>query len=258
MAHNTYRAVTSLAPGSVNSPVRHALPASIVAATLVLSACSGNEPSHDDLTSPSARLIQGAAPGEAGTLLTEMPPLDEPQASDADVSFVHMMLTHHAQALEMTALVPSRTASDDVPLFAERIELSQAGEIDLMVRWLQTRDLAVPAEFSEAIEEGHADHGTAHQDADEGTVHEDHEMPGLLTAEEMEGLAMSDGEEFDRLFLQYMHYHHDGALTMVQELWDAGGGQELELGQLVNHIDSDQRIEMDRIESMLAERGTTL
>jgi len=229
------------------------LPASVFAVAIALSGCSSDAPPDEAITSPTPRLIQGAAPGEDNETLTEMPDIAEPTVTDGDVEFVQMMLTHHAQALEMTALVPTRSAREDVPLFAERIELSQAGEIELMVSWLQDRDLPVPQGFDETSDEGHADHDSHTASAE----HEHHAMPGLLSPEQMEQLADAEGEEFDRLFLQFMHYHHNGALTMVQDLWDRGGGQEPELSLLANHIDSDQRIEMDRMESMLAELGAT-
>lgn len=235
------------------SPVRPAIPAVLMGVVLTLVGCSGDEPSHDAATSPTARLIQGAAPGEDNEVLTEMPDIATPEVTEADAEFVQMMLSHHAQALEMTALVPGRTSREDIPLFAERIELSQADEIDQMVRWLKTHDLAVPEGFDGADSQG--GHGAGHDDHGQTSLdgHDHHDMPGLLSPHQMEQLAAVEGAEFDRLFLEFMHFHHDGALTMVQDLWDQEGGQEPELALLVNHIDSDQRIEMDRIESMLAE-----
>ncbi|WP_161958581.1 DUF305 domain-containing protein [Ornithinimicrobium cavernae] len=231
--------------------VRHVLPSTLVLSVALLTGCSGDETGEVAPTSPTARLLQGAAPGEANQTLTAMPEIDVPEPTEADVEFVHMMLPHHAQALEMTALVPSRTSREDVPLFAERIELSQADEIELMVRWLQTHDLPVPAGFDASAQGGHEAHST-HTGGHGAHV----DMPGLLTPEQLEQLAAAEGEAFDRLFLEFMHYHHDGALQMVQDLRDRGGGQEPELAMLVNHIDSDQRIEMDRMESMLAEIGS--
>lgn len=218
---------------------RTAAVAPLLVLALALGACSGDDAAEPDPTAvTTTRLIQGAAPGEENQTLTQMPEFAEPEATEADVIFVQMMLVHHAQALDMTALVPDRTSRQDVPLFAERIELTQAGEIELMEGWLADRDLPTVAD------EGH-DH---HSHGDAGRL-----MPGLLTDEELAELAAADGTEFDRLFLEYMHYHHAGAVTMVEELLAEGGGQEPELAQLVNHIDSDQRIEMDRITSMLAE-----
>jgi uncharacterized protein (DUF305 family) len=180
-----------------------------------------------------------------------MPEVEPPPVTDADVEFVHMMLPHHAQALELTALVKERSSRDDVPLFAERLELSQQDEIDLMVAWLEKHDLPVPEGF------GDDEHGD-HDGPDHGS-HDGHGelMPGMLTPEQLEQLAAAHGEEFDRLFLQFMYYHHSGALKMVEDLLAADGAQESELFQLVTHIDSDQRIEMDRMLEMMSELGAT-
>lgn len=219
---------------------RTAAVAPLLVLTMALGACSGEEAVAPDPTAPTTtRLVQGAAPGEDNQTLTQMPEFAEAEATEADVTFVQMMLVHHAQALEMTELVPDRTSREDVPLFAERIALTQGDEIELMKAWLADRDQPMTAD------EGHGHHGDAA-----------HDMPGLLSAEELEQLAAADAEEFDRLFLEFMYFHHAGALTMVEELQGEGGGQEPELAQLVNHIDSDQRIEMDRINSMLADLGT--
>jgi uncharacterized protein (DUF305 family) len=159
-----------------------------------------------------------------------------PEHTAHDIEFMHMMIAHHEQAVRMTELVPERTEREDIPLFAERIELSQVDEIEFMRQWLEARGEAVPG-----ASEGH-DHGEI------GGL-----MPGMLTEEQFSGLEAASGEEFDRLFLERMHYHHLGAVQMVEELLSSGNGEEPELWRFGNHIDSDQRIELDRIEVMLAE-----
>jgi uncharacterized protein (DUF305 family) len=236
---------------------RAAILAPALVAALLLSACTDDDAAPDaaGATSTAApNIIQGAAPGEANTTLTAMPESEPQVPTEADVAFVHMMLPHHAQALEMTAMVPDRTSRSDVPLFAERIELSQQDEIELMVRWLEKHELPVPEGFGEepSGHDGHADTGGGDDHGHDGAM-----MPGLLTAEQLEQLGAAEGEEFDRLFLQFMYYHHDGALQMVEDLLASDGAQETELFQLVTHIDSDQRIEMDRITGMLAEMSAT-
>lgn len=200
----------------------------LAAALALLVACSG-----DDAADPGPRIIQPGAPGEPNVVLDEMPEIEIPEATEDDVAFVHAMIAHHTQALEMARLVPDRTSRDDVPLFAERIELSQDDEIEYMLRWLDERDLPAPP--------ADAHHGH------DGT------MPGMLTDDQLAELAATEGEAFDRLFLELMYLHHQGALQMVQELLDSGNGNEPVLWRLVNHIDSDQRIELDRIDLMLAD-----
>lgn len=153
----------------------------------------------------------------------------------ADVRFMHGMIGHHAQALEMAALLPSRTANEDMKKLALRIEASQADEIKMMQEWLKSRGQEVPAEHA------HHAHGA--------TL-----MPGMLTSEEMTRLAASSGVEFDRLFLAFMIKHHEGALTMVQELFATpGAGQEPDIFAFASDVDADQRMEIDRMGAMLKE-----
>jgi uncharacterized protein (DUF305 family) len=139
------------------------------------------------------------------------------------------MIAHHDQALRMTGLVPDRSEWEDIALFARRIEIGQESEIALMTAWLEARNEATT---------GH-DHG-----ADP--------MPGMLTEDQFGQLAAATGADFDRLFLELMIYHHEGALIMVQDVLASGGGQETEIFQILSHIDADQRIEIDRMRGLLA------
>ncbi|SDU71182.1 DUF305 domain-containing protein [Jiangella alkaliphila] len=185
-------------------------------------------------------VVQLGPPGETGTPLTddELTGLDQPQYTDADVAFVQGMIQHHAQALVMTDLVVERAGSDDLPLMAERMDVSQRDEIALLEEWLETRGEDVPDASGE-----HHEHG------EDGQV-----MPGMLTDDDLARLAAATGRDFDELFLLYMIRHHEGALVMVGELLTAGeGGQESALFQLAQHIDSDQGIEIARMKSLLAE-----
>jgi len=145
------------------------------------------------------------------------------------------MIGHHAQALEMTALLPSRTGRADMRLLAQRIELSQADEIKFMERWLETRGQGVP--------DSHAHH------MPNAVL-----MPGMLTQQEMARLTAAAGADFDRLFLEFMIKHHDGALIMVNDLFMTdGAGQEAELFAFASDVDTDQRIEIDRMSALLRE-----
>ena len=143
------------------------------------------------------------------------------------------MIGHHAQALEMTALLKTRTASDDMRKLAHRIELSQADEIKMMQEWLTHRGQTLP--------DPHAHH------AHGATL-----MPGMLTQDEMARLAATKGPEFDHLFLEFMIKHHAGALVMVEELFShSGSGQESEINAFASDVDADQRMEIDRMRAML-------
>lgn len=160
--------------------------------------------------------------------------------SAADVRFMQGMIPHHAQAVVMTSLVPERTTREDVLALARRIELSQADEMALMRRWLTQRGEEVPAD--DAHHHAALGHGAL--------------MPGMLTQEELARLEAARGAEFDRLFLQAMIRHHEGALVMVDQLFaSAGGGQEGEIYQFASHVGSDQRVEIARMHAMLAAGG---
>jgi uncharacterized protein (DUF305 family) len=143
------------------------------------------------------------------------------------------MIGHHAQALEMTALVPARTAREEMRLLAARIEVSQKDEITLMQEWLKERGESVP--------DLHAHHAAG------ATL-----MPGMLTAQEMARLADATGAGFDRLFLELMIRHHEGALVMVKELFASpGGGQESAAFAFASDVYADQQIEINRMRGML-------
>jgi uncharacterized protein (DUF305 family) len=76
----------------------------------------------------------------------------------------------------------------------------------------------------------------------------------MLTSEQLSQLSAAQGAEFDRLFLQFMIYHHEGAIVMVEELLTSGdGGQESQVFQLARHIDADQHVEISRMTRLLAE-----
>jgi uncharacterized protein (DUF305 family) len=165
--------------------------------------------------------------------------------NDADVRFIHGMIGHHAQALEMTALVPARSARDDVRLMAERIDVSQRSEIARMQQWLRARGVAVPAADAHHAHAGaggaHAQHGAGGHAA----------MPGMATPEEMARLAQASGAAFDQLFLELMIRHHEGALVMVDQLFGSrGGGQDSEIYSIASEVDADQRMEIDRMRAM--------
>ena len=162
----------------------------------------------------------------------------------ADVAFMQGMIAHHRQALEMTELVEERTDSRATRLLAERIEVSQTDEIAQMSGWLERRGEGVPAAAEHPA--GHVDH----------TAHGAGLMPGMLTPEEMSRLAAARGEVFDRLFLELMIKHHQGALVMVGELLGTpGAGQDVDVYRIASEVDSDQRIEIERMERMLADAG---
>ena len=183
-------------------------------------------------------VVQPGAPGKPTRVLSPTTKAKLPPVSTADVQFMQGMITHHAQAVEMTALIESRTENKDVRSLGARISHSQADEIRFMKRWLVSRGQSV-ADTTHDIHKHHKNMS--------------HElMPGMLTAEQMEALKKAHGAEFDRLFLTGMIQHHDGALIMVKELFDtAGAGQDAELFNFATDVDSGQRAEIRTMQNLL-------
>jgi len=176
------------------------------------------------------------APGQASQIISaeKASDLSQVQYTGDDIKFMQGMIGHHAQAIQMVQLVPSRTAHEDLKKLALRIELSQKDEITMMEAWLRGRGQQVP--------------GPGVHRMDGAAL-----MPGMLTPEEMDRLAAAKGTEFDRLFLEGMIKHHGGALTMVANLLSApGAAQESEVFAFVSDVESDQRMEIDRMGAILA------
>lgn len=158
--------------------------------------------------------------------------------NEADVRFMLDMIGHHQQALDMTRLVPQRSSRDDLRLLAQRIETSQTDEIALMRRWL-ARQGAAPADSAGP----HSRHGAAARQSP---------MPGMLSGEESRQLVAATGPAFDRLFLQFMIRHHEGALAMVRTLFaTTGAAQHPEVFRLASDVDADQRAEIARMRTLL-------
>jgi len=150
------------------------------------------------------------------------------------------MIMHHAQAVEMTALIPSHTENKDLRLLGARISSSQSSEINFMKRWLAARgeplSMAMP-------------------DMKNMSSHQMPLMPGMLTPEQMAALRKAKGDEFDHLFLTGMIQHHNGALTMVKDLFDtAGAGQDAELFNFATDVDTGQRAEIRIMQGMLVKK----
>jgi uncharacterized protein (DUF305 family) len=156
----------------------------------------------------------------------------------ADVRFMSDMIPHHAQALLMAGWAPTHGASPAVRTLCERILVGQQDEIAFSQRWLRERGETVPE-----VDPEHAHHGML--------------MPGMLNAEELAQLDEAKGAEFDRLFLTFMIHHHQGAITMVEELFRApGAAQEEEVFRFASDVNSDQLAEIDRMTQMLEQLPT--
>jgi uncharacterized protein (DUF305 family) len=216
----------------------------VLVVVAALAGCGGGSDSSDEAAKPAGEaapnIVQPGAPGQPTRTLTpedlaEIPPTPH---SAADVRFMQGMIHHHAQALQMTNMIAKRGASDRIALLGRRIDRSQEAEIAQMRKWLRARGEPAPV--------FHRRHGHAHGIGQRL-------MPGMLTLKEMDRLAASRGAAFDRLFLRSMIRHHQGALTMVQELYDSDGGLESEVDAFARHVVADQEAEIQRMQALLTQ-----
>lgn len=189
-------------------------------------------------------IVQPGAPGQQSHILTPASVRAKPKPPvQADVEFMQGMIHHHSQAVEMVDLLRTRGSSKALKAFGERIRISQSDEIRMMKKWLEDRGepstMAMP-------------HDMAHMDM----KNMDHMamplMPGMLTPAQMAALAKARGPAFDHLFLTGMIQHHTGALTMVDDLFDSGGGQEPVLFDFATDITNTQSAEIKIMQNMLA------
>jgi uncharacterized protein (DUF305 family) len=184
-------------------------------------------------------VVQPGAPGKPSRTLPPSTRATLPPRSQADVEFMQGMIMHHSQAVEMTALVASHTVNKDLRSLGARISSSQSDEIKFMRRWLAARGEPVSMAMP----------GMPNMDMPHEAMTL---MPGMLTPEQMEALRKAQGSEFDRLFLTGMIQHHNGALTMVKELFDtAGAGQDADLFNFATDADNTQRAEIRIMQDML-------
>ncbi len=181
-------------------------------------------------------IIQPGPPGQPGQIISpeEASNLATIEYTEADIRFLQGMISHHAQAMEMSALAESRASREEINLLADRINLSQEDEIAMMRGWLEDRNVSVPT--------ADAHHG------------ENFElMPGMLSAEEFAELEQASGPLFDRLYLQFMIEHHNGALEMVENLLDRyGSAQDPLLYAFTSDVTADQSAEIERMDTLLA------
>jgi uncharacterized protein (DUF305 family) len=190
----------------------------------------------------------GAAAGAQSNPGTQTPP--EPKArpdlvrfpyTDGDVEFMSGMIPHHAQAVLIAGWAKTHGASQQVQMLCERQVISQRDEIEMMRNWLRDRSLEVPPRDA-----------TKHKMKMGDMVHE-MLMPGMLTDEELARLDKARGRDWDRLFLESMIKHHEGALKMVDDLFKAPGAMlDEDVFKFASDVFADQTAEIERMQKMLA------
>ena len=188
------------------------------------------------LAADDTPIVQPGKPGEPARELTAEQAIDIAVSSYSpyDVRFMQDMIPHHQQAVEMAELVAARTNRPELVDAAGRITLSQRDEIEFMEQWLVDRGEPLP------------------DPSDHAAMHTDHRMAGMATPGQMTELAAATGTEFDRLFLRLMITHHEGAVTMVEELLEQPGtAYDPVLFEFTTDVTNDQTAEIERMHAVL-------
>ena len=187
-------------------------------------------------------VVQPGAPGKPSKTLPPSTKGTLPPQSPADVLFMQGMIVHHAQAVEMTALIASHTQNKELTSLGARISSSQLDEIKFMKRWLAAR--------GEPLSMAAANMPNMDMPRKQNAL-----MPGMLTSRQMEALRNAKDSAFDRLFLTGMIQHHEGALTMVKDLFDtAGAGQDADVFNFATDADNTQTAEIRIMHAMLEKK----
>ncbi|MEV6166447.1 DUF305 domain-containing protein [Streptomyces sp. NPDC052052] len=212
---------------------RSALVAAAVATVLTLGACDGEGGDHrtKEREDGGPSVVAPGRPGEPARTLSAdeaakaVKDAGNDTPNSADLRYVQMMIQHHSQALELTALAPSRSGSTAVKRLAGRIAAAQKPEIGAMEGWL--------------THHGKEKHGSSH---DHGS------MPGMATPAQLAELRAAKGAAFDALFLRLMTAHHRGAITMATEVLSTGNNVQVE--EMATDVVVQQTAEIDRMHAI--------
>jgi uncharacterized protein (DUF305 family) len=199
---------------------RGLLAGAAVTATLVLSACGGDQSSSDTGMNHGATTAASPAASAAGTF------------NDADATFAQAMIPHHQQAVQMADMADGRAADAEVKALAAKIQAAQQPEIDTMTGWLTA--------WGKPATEPHMSTGS-------GMGHGS--MPGMMTDADMAKLMGAKGAAFDKHFLTMMISHHEGAIEMAQQ--EVAQGSSPEAKALAQKIITDQQAEIATMKTML-------
>jgi len=176
-----------------------------------------------------------SSPTSAGSPATALPPVRSvANVSDSDVSFAQQMIPHHQQAVEMANLALTRETSPEVKKLAEQIKAAQGPEIEMMSMWLQS--WGAPMEMGE----DHSGHDMGGMD-----------MSGMMSDDDMQALADAQGAEFDRMWLEMMIAHHQGAISMAEQV--KGASSNADVTTLAGAVMTGQAEEIDTMQKLLGQ-----
>ena len=180
-------------------------------------------------------ILQPGAPGEPTRVIDSETAIALANTSytAADVDFMQGMIIHHYQAFLMSEMATSRTNNQTILDLAGRIDISQQDEISFMENWLLDMSQTVP-------------------DPSKSNQMHHHKMMGMATPEQMQQLSQSDSTDFDRMYLNLMIKHHEGAIDMVDRLNEyPGSAYDPQLYEFVSDLTNDQAVEIERMNGIL-------
>jgi len=252
----------------MNMFARSGAAALTAALTLTLAACGGTTTTTTTGSSSAAATTTTSAavgsttstpgammPGSGSAMMSAGPSTADGQHNAADLAFAQQMIVHHQGAVEMADLAPTRAASQQVKDLAVRIKAAQGPEIQQMQGWLTTWAAAMPGSTNATSSEDTSgmDHGTSGMGSQgqmtSGGVTTAMSMPGMMSDADMQQLTAASGTEFDRLFLQQMIVHHQGALEMADT--ELAQGSNTAAVALAQAIKTSQTAEITEMQQML-------
>lgn len=224
------------------------------ALSLILTACGGSDSGSMDHSSMSSSTTSSSSSSSSAPAAGASV---DAEHNDQDVMFAQQMIVHHQGAVEMARMATTQASSQEVKTLAARIESAQAPEIEEMTSWLTAWDEPVTADSSM----GNMDHSsdpamtssTMTDSSMTGSGMGGSSMPGMMSEEQMTQLQNATGADFDRMFLQMMTEHHEGAVTMAQT--EQQQGQNPQAMELADSIVTSQTAEIDQMNQMLTARG---
>ena len=221
------------------TPISQRTPTALLAlaAIVTVAACSSASRQTTQSSRPPNPVVMK---GDSAAIANAKPDKSRYEATEADVNFMSGMIHHHSQAIVMAKLAPTHGASSSIQTLAGRIINAQTDEINLMSQWLREHNQPVPTPNPKGM--------TMKMGGEEHVML----MPGMLTEEQMKQLDAARGPEFDKTFLTLMMQHHNGAVSMVKELFATyGAGLDETVFKLASDVNTDQTTEIARMQRML-------
>ena len=248
----------------MNTVARSGAAALAAALTFTLAACGGSSntatsasaaasstsaPGASVNGTPSAMMTSPVMSGQASAVMSQ--PAASAEHNAADISFAQQMIVHHRGAVDMADLAPTRAANQQVKDLATKIKAAQAPEIEQMTGWLALWGAAVSTSTTASTADdgmGGMDMGGMGKEGEMSTGATGMAMPGMMSDSQMQELTDATGADFDRLFLELMIVHHQGAIEMADtEIAEGSNPAALALAESIKTSQTAEIAEMQQL-----------